>query len=391
MSKTVQSVAFTGGQISSLATLEKGCECALALHRDRLLVKMLRVPADQDPVAVATPVLKAMSPFPDDPLAVSCETVREDDRERIVMAVAFPENAANDIGEALDAEKLSVTRIDAIVLGQLRNFCATHSELMDGKRRLIKFAAPDCLTLVVMDGDLPVSIRAMAVTSDEAEVKRETMLSLLEAEDFNGAKELAETVESEFTNDALTGIDDRTVDVASVNALPESWREVLEETRFKAKLIRGLAVAIGLWVLVMGTLFGVPVAYGYMTDRQKDMSRQHARQYRAVKDMKAKIDLVSEYSENARSALELMKAVSDRLPEGITLSSWDFRKGDTLRIAGDAEQSSDVLDFKDTMSELPLGDDLVFNQVQMGALSAQKDGRQRFAIELIMKSEDDVE
>ncbi len=389
MSKPVQSIAFVGGEIKSLATLEKGCECVLALHLDRLIVKMLRVPAGEDPVEVATPILKAMSPFPDDPLKVSCETVREGEHEKIVLAVAFPENAADDIGEALDAQKLNVTRIDALIFGQLRFFCAGRKELLDGKRRLIKFVSPDCLTLVVMDGDQPVSIRAIAASADEAEIRRETMMSLLEAEDFGGPKELAETIESEFTDDALAGIDDRSADAHSVNALPESWGEVLDETRFKAKLTKYVIAAVSLWVLVMGVLFGVPVVYGYMTDHQKGLSRQHARQYKAVKDMESKIEIVSKYSDNERGALEIMKAISDRLPEDITLNNWDFRLGESLRVGGDSEQQSAILNFKDMMSALPAGDELVFADVKMGALSSQKGGRQRFNLEMVMKSEEE--
>ena len=103
-----------------LASGEKSREAVLALPLNRLLVKMVRVAPDEDPVVVSEPILKAMSPFPDDALTVSCEIVRDDENGRIVIAAALPESAADDIGEQLDAEKLSVVRIDSLVLGQLR-------------------------------------------------------------------------------------------------------------------------------------------------------------------------------------------------------------------------------------------------------------------------------
>ena len=183
---------------------------------------------------------------------------------------------------------------------------------------------------------------------------------------------------------ALVGVRDRSSDPSALNALPESWREMLEETRFKAKLTKRLAVAGGIWVLVMAVLFGVPVVYGFMTDHQKSLSKQHQRQYAAVKEMKEKVGLIHKYSDHARGALEIMKAVSDRLPEGITLSSWSYRRDEGVRVSGDAERAEDVYEFKDAMDALNAGEDedaeKVFNAVSLNGPNASKNG-QRFDLD----------
>ena len=106
-------------------------EAVLALPLSRLVVKMVRVAEGEDPVAVATPILSAMSPFPDEQLTVSCETVSETEKGRVVLAAALPESAAEDIADALDAAKLNVTRVDALALGELR---ALWNELGNGER-----------------------------------------------------------------------------------------------------------------------------------------------------------------------------------------------------------------------------------------------------------------
>ena len=425
MQKEAQVTAFEGGQLRFLASGEKGREAVLALPLNRLLVKLVRVPAESDPAEFALPLLQAASPFPDDALTVSCETVSEDADGKVVLAAALPESAADDIGEALDAAKLNVVRIDSLALGQLRGIW---SSLGEGRgRRLVLMKSPDCISLVVLDGDLPTAIRAL---TDETDIRREVMLSLLEAEDFGGAKKLEEivVVEGEDKSDergerdksgegsgetlgeqevscpsrhsclscqelaslaplrrltvgadaALVGVMERSADPAALNALPASWREVLEEARFKAKLFRYLAVACGLWVLAMGVLFGVPVAYGFMTDHQKGLSKQHARQYKAVKEMKAKVDLIHKYSDHARGALEIMKAVSDRLPEGVTLSSWTYRRDEGVRVSGDAETSESTYAFKDAMDAMTAGEDedgeKIFNTVNLNGPNASKGG-----------------
>jgi len=377
----LQAAAFASGELRMLASGEKGREAVLALPLSRFIVKMVRIPAGEDPVAFATPLLKAASPFPDEPLSVSCEAVREDASGTVAIAAALPESVAEDVAEALDAAKLSVVRVDALALGALRGLWGEIDGAADGdasRRTLFKLRSDEGTELIVMDGAEPSSIRFAA---PDADMKRETTLSLLEAEDFGGPKELSSTVERDIDIDAaLAGVLERTGEPGSLNAIPEGWAQVLEESRFKAKLVRNLAVAAGIWALVMATLFGVPAAYGFMTDRVKGLCSEHAAQYKAVSDKKEKVKLVRQYSDHARGALEIMKAVSDRLPEGVTLSSWDFSRESGLRLRGDSDGSGPVYAFKDALTEMG-GDDKVFKVVSLGSTGAQKDGRQKFDLD----------
>ncbi len=390
MQKDFQIAVFEGGTLRVVKSGNPGREAVLALPLNRLLAKMVRVPAGEDAVAVATPILQALSPFPDEPLTVSCETVRETAEGSVVLAAALPESATDDIAEALDAQKLNVTRIDLLALGQLREIWGRF-DASDGQRRLIRITSPDCETLIVLDGDQPVALRGIADAGDQA---REEMLLLLEAESFGGPNPLAETIAVEASDAAVEGVAERSLDPTALNALPASWREVLEETRFKAKLVRRLSVAVGLWLLVMGVLFGVPVVYGFMTDHQKSLSKQHARQYRLVSDKKKKVDVFKEYSDHGRGALEIMKAVSDRLPAGITLSNWSYDRKTGLRISGDAETDTEVYDFKNTMEELAFGEDedaeRVFQTVELGKLNMSK-GKQRFDLDLGFEAKEEEE
>ena len=438
MSIEAQVAAFEGGKLRILASGEKSREAVLALPLNRLLVKMVRVAPDEDPVAVSEPILKAMSPFPDDALTVGCEIVRDDEKGRVVIAAALPESAADDIGEALDAEKLSVVRIDSLVLGQLRGIWNTLGE--SSARRLILFDSPDCLSCIVLDRDQPSAIRAI---TDRTNLWREVTLSLLEAEDFGGAKKIDEIIVVEADNGeavsrplqdeetdsssrsgpetasplkedpfnaladfapirritvgsdaALVGVAERSEDEGALNALPESWHELLEETRFKAKLVKYLAIAGGVWLLIMAVLFGVPMVYNFMTSHQKSLSKQHQRQYAAVKEMKAKVDLIHKYSDHARGALEIMKALSDRLPEGITLSAWNYNREDGVRVSGDAETAEAAYAFKDAMDEMSDGEEgegeRIFGTVDLNGPNASKGGY-RFDLDCQYKTEGEDE
>ena len=413
MAESIQVVAFEGGELRPLGSEIVPGEAVLALPLSRLVVKMVRVPEEADAVETASGILAAVSPFPDEPLTVSCETVRETEKGRVVLAAALPEGAADDIADALDAAKINVTRVDILSLGELRGLWSQLSDGRVGVRRLVLLKSVDCLSLFVLDDDQPSAVRAI---TSEGDLRREVMLSLLEAEDFGGAKPLAEIVVAgdvdasglesfapvrriEAGEDrvalALKGVEERSGEPSSLDALPASWREVLEETRFKAKLKKFLAIAGGIWAFVMLILFGVPVVFGLLTDRQKSLCREHSRQYKSVLAMKEKVDLVRKYSDHARGALETMKMVSDLLPlpEGsdsscIELNSWNFRREDGersggVKFSGEADSTALVYQFKDALVDCGL-----FAQVDLQGPSAGKGGRQRFDIDCRFEGEE---
>lgn len=429
MIEEVKVVAYEGGSLRLLPGGGNGHEVVLALPLSRMLVQMARVPSGEDPVAATAPLLQSANPYPDEELTVSCETVREAEDGAVVIAAALPEGAADDIGEALDAAKLNVTRVDILELGQLRSsWSAVCGADEDPRRRAVLVASGDGIAVIVLDGDQPAAVRSASVGSD---LRREVMQTLLEAEDFGGAKPLAEVVvleperaegaqeaagetggegeaaaEDPFgalaafapvrrvavgADSALVGVAERSRDPLSLNALPASWAEVLGETRFKAKLVKYLSVAIGIWALAMGVLFGVPMVYDFMTDSQKAETKRNHSRFTEVKKMVDKVNLVRNYSDHDRSALELLKAVSDRLPAGVTLAEWDYRSDKGISIRGDAASSSDVYELKDLMEAMAFGEEedaeKVFAEVKMGAVSSSKGGRVRFNLDLMLQEE----
>ena len=429
MAESIQIVAYTGGELRALSEGVAPGEAVLALPLSRLVVKMVRVAEGEDPVAVATPVLAALSPFPDEPLTVSCETVSETEKGRVVLAAALPESAADDIADALDAAKVNVTRVDALALGELRALWgqlgdAASSRVRDGDdssatrqdaaspngygtRKLVLLKNVDCISLFVLDDDVPSAVRA--ITSD-GDLRREVMLSLLEAEDFAGGKPLSEIVvsgdvdatgleafapvrriEGAGEEAVFAGTEARSADPAALDVLPDSWREVLDETRFKAKLKKFLAIAGGIWALVMLVLFGVPVVFGLLTDHQRTLSREHSRQYKAVLATKEKVNLVRKYSDHSRGALEIMKAVSDTLPmpedadsSCIELNSWNFKREEGVRFSGEADTAALVYQFKDALI-----DSGIFAEVNLQGPSAGKGNRQRFDIDCRFQAEEE--
>ena len=377
-------------------------EVVLSMPLSALLVRVSRTPAeDRDRLAeVAAEELGKVSPFPDEAPVAGVETVAESDRELTSVFAALPAAEAAEIGDALDEAKVRVVRTDIAALGWLRMLWPRIAAGEGRKVVLMDFGGG--WDVAVLDGGVPMVLRGLGDLADPAEIAREVMLSLLRAGTAGDVLEIvvfskdeadAALVERlkafgpvrlervEKPEDGVEGVARRTQEGASLDVTPADWVELRAEARFTRKLIAFLAVAAAGWLLLMGVLFGVPFVYGQMAERQKTLSRRHASAYREVKEMRDKVKLVQQYSDHARGALEMLKAVSDRMPEGITLTSFVYKRGERLSIVGEAARPTDVYEFKNALTEAATEDDeKLFADVTLTGPS-QSRGVHKFTIE----------
>ena len=351
-------------------------EVVLSMPLSSLLVKVSRTSVDdRDSLAETAGVeLGKVSPFPDETPVAGIETVAETDRDLVTMFAALPESGAADIGDALDEAKVRVLRTDITALGWLRNLWPRIVSPQSSGRIVVLMDLDDGWDVCVLDENSPSLLRGLGAISDPAELGREMTLTLLQAGIDVETGEIAvfskrevseevvkrleafapvriERVEEIDANWGVDGVARRTLEGATLDVTPADWSELREESRFKKKLTMFLAVAAAGWVVVMGTLFGGPVVYDQLTERQKTICKRHSKAYREVKEMRDKVKLVQQYSDHARGTLEMLKAVSDRMPEGVTLTSFNYRRGEKLSIGGEADQPTVVYDFKNALTE----------------------------------------
>lgn len=412
MAENIQIAAFRGGALETYGAGTAAGEIVLSLPLARVLSTVVRVSYDMRETLEATALadLKSLNPYPDDELTPGVEVMAESESSVCAFAAALPESAADDIGEALDAAKANPVRIDLTSLGALRcvydaNFTAPW---------LFLYAEDNAAAAYVVSGAEILAARSIPFSND---FKRETMRLLLEAEarsvrDFSLGKIVAC---GEIPSEALAAVEtfapverstpsdeqifealaSRAREEGTLDILPAAWRQMLEDTRFKSKLVKSVAIAVAIWAAIMGVLFGVPLVYGFMTDHQKALSREHAGRYREVREMREKVRLVQKYSDHARGALEILKAVSDRMPEGVELNNWNFKREDGVRFSGEADDAAAVYRFKDALLAMRFGDEedetaeRVFADVILTGPSAARGGRQKFDIDCKFQTEEE--
>ena len=394
-------------------------EFVLAMPLSRMLVETVKVPLDRrdELDAVAAEELKRISPFPDEAYRAGVEVVAETDRELCAVVAALPDAVSLEIGDALDAAKARIVRTDVTALGRLRTLWPKIVSGGTVGRRLVLMDLDDGWDFMVLDDDAPVALRGLGAVDSAAELGREVMLGLIRCENVVGMRDVGEVVvvtagdgvaedvtarlgaygpvrvEKLGEDDAYAGVEgvaNRTAEEAPLDVTPFAWDTALKEARLKKRLTLSLAAAGGVWALAMAVLFGVPFGFGWLTDRQKAASKRHHAVYQKVKDTRDRVKLVQRYSDHARGALETLKVISDRLPEGVTLSQLQYRRGDSVHVWAEAAQPTDAYAFKKALDKASLDDDSqLFGEVTLSEVKQTRAGGHKFDIDAKFAAEAD--
>ena len=111
-------------------------------------------------------------------------------------------------------------------------------------------------------------------------------------------------------------------------------------------MIRATVAILGLWVLAAAALFGTLAFEKHRINVLQKQKEELTKPAGEVARMKNRVMLVQRYTDRSKSALECLRHISSLLPEGIDLSSFSYRKGEGVKISGDATTVNLVYDFK---------------------------------------------
>jgi len=381
-------------------------QVVLSLPLSQLLVRVLRLPVEvrddlQDAVALQ---MDKLSPFPGEELSVGCEVLSETDKELCVFAAAIPADVFEELGTALRIAKLQVVRTDATVLGWFRSLCGP-CQLSRPGRHVLLMHPDDGWDLMVVDHGVPVLVRGLGVLPDDGTLIREVTLSLLNAEFEAGhgkveevlvvAKEeppaalmkslgdvagvAARHVAPPSEDGGVEGVALRTGEEAALDLTPQTWRDEVQDARVRARVWSGVGVALSVWAVLMAVLFSGPIVYKQMTAHLRNASRAHAKAFKQVSDTRERVNLILSYTDRTYSGLEMLRLASSYLPQGITLIGFNYRREDGVKIAGEADQSTLVYDFKNAVTEDPL-----FESVSLTGPSISK-GKHKFEVDAKFK------
>ncbi len=381
-------------------------QVVIALPLSRLLVRIMKLPIEvrEDLTDAVALQMDKLSPFPGEELTVGYEILSESETALWVFVAALPAAVFEELDSALHAAKLQVIRTDASALGWFRSLCGP-CQLTRPGRRVLLMDPDEGWDLLVLDHGVPVLARGLGAQPDVDALIRDLTLSLMNVELDAGespvtdvlvvsksvpSPELVEKLEA-LTGVAVRhvvpptedggaeGVAIRTGEGATLDLTPQSWRDEIKESRIRKRVLTGVSIAVSVWALFMGALFSGPVVYKQMTAHVRGESRAHAKAFKRVSDTRDRVNLILAYTDRTYSPLEMLRMVSSRLPQGVTLIAFNFRREDGVRVSGEADQPTLVYDFKNAVTEDPL-----FESVSLSGPSASK-GKHKFEVDAKFK------
>jgi hypothetical protein len=318
-------------------------------------------------------------------MVVSHEVLQRGPEGCRVLIAAARRDVIEEAGGILSEAGIVPGRVDAAVLGWWR-LLRDAGRVEEAGRQVILLLDETPQIVVVQDG-LPIAFRSVGVGPGVAEEEfvgetaREVGYTLmsLELEHGSGAgvvavwhrgeppAALARSLETECGCSVATGsLDDlplaseglarrsAAAGEAVIDLTPPSWLAAAETRRFRRKLLGTAAAVFGVWVLAVGGLAGWLWAEERRLQRMRAVEARWSGPALEVREMRRRTQMIERYTDPTQSALECLREVSALLPRGIELTSFTYRKGESLRVAGEADSVNLIYAFKNGLDESAL-------------------------------------
>ncbi len=388
----------------------------LGIPMSRLIVQVLRLPVDvrENLASVVSLQLEKKSPCTADEMTVGYEILSEFEDSLIVLAAGFPNSEADDIIADAELAGLEITRVDIPLLGWFRTMYASSNLMAQGRKAVLSKMNADWNIQVLQDG-IPCFARTIGSISPTA-LPREIYLSILEAEEIYSKDEVgeiilfspsdhtpAESVAGEIAERLKTFLDVpvrgvvssdcylscdglliRAFEKMTLDLTPEAWKQA-RYARVVGNRVKMISITVSsIAVAALAVLLAAPLVFGMLADRQRKISTSHYVAYKKVSNTREKVKLIESYTDRSSSALEMLKIVSESITPGITLTSFSYRRQDSVKISAEADTSAEVYSFKDKLSEKT-----VFGTVNLSGPSSTRNGKFRFEINAFFKNSED--
>lgn len=382
----------------------------LGLPTSRLLVKVLKLPvaARTDLASVVALQMDKLSPFAGDELTVAHELLAETESELTVLAVAAPSAVFIPMEAPLAAAGATVIRVDAALLGWWRALRDHESLKSTDGRRVLLVCSDNEWDLAIIDNGVPAFVRGLGVVTTAEDLAHELTFSLLNAEIEFGSTGLQEVViiAPEQTDDriavlhAITGVTVRqlapesepldavgiawrAVDNASgMDLTPARWSDHTASSVARRRFLAGMGVAMAVWVLFAGILFAGPEVSRHMVAWRDRQLTAIAGDYRGVANAKDRVKLIRAYMDRSNSLLESLRTLTSVQPQGIELTSLNYRRAESVKLTGEALDPAQIYAFKDGLEK-----NAPFGLCTLGAVTFDGSRRKhRFEMDVRLKT-----
>lgn len=384
----------------------------IGLAPSQMLMRVVELPCT-DPVEMADMIklqVDQFSPFPEDRMAVSCEVLKATGPTCRVLIAAVPKEQIEALGELFRPLGVIIRRMDAEIMGWWR-LLSDNGAIPDQGRHLLLLLEPSGGVWIAVQDGLPQAVKAVSpmdgLTPEEyAEELVSEIGSMIVSLDLEHGvlpmtsldcwsrdldmtviverlqQELGHTVRLQSL-DVLPPLSEglarrmfvppftaraRALGMQSVlDLVPATWRTMATSKRFQKRLIMAVGMAIGLWLVgVVGFLIGFQLNRMHLNRLEARLMELKTPSDDALR-LQNQVHSFETYLDRQRSALECLREISAALPKDVDLTSFQFKKGKTISLRGEARAVEPIYDLKKSLDKSPL-----FISIEMGSTQPSK-------------------
>jgi Tfp pilus assembly protein PilN len=363
----------------------------------RVLVLPTRDPGELRDMAELQ--LGRISPFAMEDLTISHEVLAEEEAHSRILLAAVPTERLDALAAPLRARGVRPERVDLAALGRLRALAAAEPPAA-AERVTFLFLNDASIECIVLQHGQPVLFREFgfhgspgdANFADELADELVYTLTVIDADWGPVATQRAILASPEEREGRALAAALRTrrgppVEWRDAGSLmspeegaarrleespegldltPVAWRHEEERRRFRKRLMTAAAGFLAVWGVAAIALFGFlrweTAHLARMERRAAELEAPTA----AIRAVQKRVRALEQYADRSHSALECLREVSALLPDGVDLMSFNYRKGESINLRGEADsaQTTPILDFLAALEGSGVFEDVRDQQVQ---------------------------
>lgn len=364
---------------------------ATSISSDKLLMRVLNLPTtDSEEISSMVELqLDQISPFPTEQLIFSYELLDQNESHSRVLAAAITHETAKKIREKFGPQHVTINRLDAEIVVWWR-LLENNSKIRKSGRAITVLKTDKEFSLIISDDGIPICFKSLdpfCGLDDEKnrqyiiEELRYTLLSIepqygnkkVQNIDFWGdsrspSSELVKLLEegcvrkvdSHNTKEVPSLAEElarRTISNKSSNTLnlvPTEWIQRQQKSSFIKNLTASIALLLGIWIgfiTIAGTIFAIRKSNYSSLKEEAETQRIPVLKAQAIQ---REVVSLGKYADHSRSAIEILRILSENLPDGVKITSFNYTKGKAIRLNGTGPSSEIIYEYFQKLGNIDL-------------------------------------
>ena len=149
----------------------------------------------------------------------------------------------------------------------------------------------------------------------------------------------------------------------AMDLAPEAWRLADVARRTRRRLLRSATIFLAAWLVGIGTFWTMLNVQRGRLLRLRTQVEAMEGPAKEIRRLRAKVLEFAQYADRSTSALECLRIVSANFPAGMDLTSYVYRKANTLSLRGEADAPDKVYAFIQALEQLDVFPEVKFEGV----------------------------